>query len=66
MKISNENSFRITGPFLMGIHRSPVPLTTASEVELWCVLCSAPEQTDEYIVETPVIWDAIALIVTSL
>ena len=28
------------------------------------VFSSAPEQTDEQIVETPVIWDAIALVMT--
>ena len=38
----------------------------ASDVELWYFLWSAPEQTVEQIIETQVIWDAIALITTSL
>ena len=41
-------------------------LTNASEAELWCFLWSALEQTVESTNETPVIWDAIALIMTSL
>ena len=47
----------VTGPF---------PLTKASDAELWCFLWSAPEQTVEEPIETLVIWDAIALIMTSL
>ena len=43
-----------------------IPLTKASDAELWCFLWSAPEQTVEQIIDTPVIWDAIALIITSL
>ena len=42
-----------------------IPLTTAGDADLRCFLC-APEQTIEPIVETPVIWDAMALIMTSL
>ena len=42
------------------------PLTKASDAELWRSLWSAPEQTDKQTIETPVIWDAIALIMTSL
>ena len=42
------------------------PLTKASDAELWCFLWSTPEQTDEQTIETPVIWDAIVLIMTSL
>ena len=38
-------------------------LTKASE--LWCFLWSMPEQTDEHKMETPVIWDVIALIMAS-
>ena len=41
-------------------------LSKTSEVELWCFLSSVPEQTAEQIIETPVIWDAIALIMTSM
>ena len=42
------------------------PHTKASDAELWCFLWSTPEQTVEQTLETPVIWDAIALILTSL
>ena len=41
-------------------------LTKASDVELWCCLWSSPEQTAEQTIETAVIWDAVALIMTSL
>ena len=40
-------------PFVGGIHRSPggggggIPVTKASDAELWRFLWSAPEQTDE-------------------
>ena len=37
-----------------------------STVELWCFLWHAPEQTVEQTIGTPVIWDTIALIITSL
>ena len=37
-----------------------------SDAELLCILWSAPEQTVEQTLETLVIWDAIALIMTSL
>ena len=54
-------------PFVRGIHWSPVDsLTKASDAELWCFPWSAPEQTVKQTIETPVIWDAIALIMTSL
>ena len=59
MTSSNENIFRVTGP-LWGKssgHRW-IPLTDASDEELWCVLWSAPEQTAEQTIETPVIWEA--------
>ena len=48
------------GPFVRWI-----PLKKASDAGLWCFLWSAPEQM-ELSIETPVIWDAIALIMTSL
>ena len=38
----------------------------ASDAEFWCFLWFAPEQTVEETIETPVIWDAIVLIMTSL
>ena len=54
-------------PFVKGIHRSPVnSLEKASDTELWCFLWSAPEQAIEQTIEKPVIWNAIALITTSL
>ena len=63
MTSSNGNIFRVTGP-LWGEstgHRW-IPLTKASDAELWCFLLSTVAQTTD----TPVIWDAIALIMTSL
>ena len=42
-----------------------IPLTKASDAELWCFLWSAPEQTVRQTIEMPVIWDAIALVITS-
>ena len=43
-----------------------IPLTKASDAELWCFLLSIPEQTVEQTIDTPVIWEAIASITTSL
>ena len=43
-----------------------IPLTKASDAELCCFVCSTPEKTVEQTIEMPVIWDAIALIMTSL
>ena len=60
MTSSNGNIFRVTGPLWW------IPLTKASDAELWCSLRSAPEQTVEQAMEIPVIRDAIALIMTSL
>ena len=67
MASSNGNIFRVTGPLCGEFtgHRW-TPLTKASDAELWCFLWSAPEQTVEQTIETPVIWDAIALIMMSL
>ena len=42
-----------------------IPLTKVSDAELWFFL-SAPEQTVEQTIDTPPIWDAIVLILTSL
>ena len=64
---SNRNIFSVTGR-LWGkstSHRQ-IPLTKASDEELWCFLWSALEQEVGLTIETPVIWDAIALIMTSL
>ena len=67
MTSSNGNIFRVTG-LLHGEFTGHwwIPLTKASGAELWCFLWSAPEPTVEQIIETPVTWDAIALIMTSL
>ena len=67
MTSPNGNIFCVTGP-LWGEstgHRW-IPLTKASDSELWCFLRSAPAQTVEQTIEAAVIWDAIALIVTPL
>ena len=50
--------------FVMGNYRW-IRLTTASDAELRHFLWSAHEQTIEQTIETLMIWDAIALIMTS-
>ena len=67
MTSSNGNIFRVTG-LLWGESTGDrwIPLTKASDTELWCFLWSAPVQTGEQAMETPVIWDTIVLIMTSL
>ena len=60
MTSSNGNIFRVTGPLL-----GKFTFTKASDAELWYFLGSAPEQTAKQTIETRVIWDAIALIMTS-
>ena len=67
MTSSNGNIFLVIGP-LRGESTSHrwISLTMASDAELWCSFWSAPEQTAEQTIEIPVIWDAIALIMTSL
>ena len=67
MTSSNGNILRLTGPLWWEFagHRW-IPLTKASDVELWCFLWSPVEQTVEQTIEIPVIWDAITLIMTSL
>ena len=67
MTSSNGNIFRDTGP-LWGEstgHRW-IPLTKDSDAELWCFLWSAPKQIVEQTLETPVILDVTAVIMTSL
>ena len=67
MTSSNGNIFRLTGLLcgeLTG-HRW-ISRTKASDAELWYFLRSASEPTVEQTMETPVIWDAIALIMTSV
>ena len=64
---SNGNIVRVTGP-LWGEstgHRW-IHLTKASDAELWWFIWSAPIQTVEQTTETPMIWDAIVLIMPSL
>ena len=66
MTSSNGNIYRVTSP-LWGEssgHRW-IHLTKASDAEPWCCLWTTPEQTDEQTIETPVIWDAFALIMRS-
>ena len=72
--------FRVTGPLCVCVcvggggggggggstgHRW-IPLTKTSNAELWCFLWCAPEQKAEQTVQVLVIWDAMALIMTSL
>ena len=59
MTSSNENIFWRYRPFVRGI-------TKASDAELWYFIWSAPEQTVWQIIETLVIWDAMALIMAPL
>ena len=66
MTLSNGNIFRVTGPLGGESTGQYIPLIKASDAELWCFLRSAPKQTIEQTVETLVIRDAIAPIVTSL
>ena len=66
MASSNWNIGRVIAPLwgeLIG-HRW-IPLTEAIGAEFWLFLWSTPQQTVEQTM-TPVIWDAIALIMTSL
>ena len=67
MTSGNGFIFRITGPLWGEFtgHRW-IPLTKASDAELWWFHWSVPEQTVKQTFETPVIWDVIALIMTSL
>ena len=66
MTSSNGNIFRVKGP-LWGEstgHRW-IPLTKASNAELWCFLWSLPVQTVGQAIETPMIWDIIVLTLMS-
>ena len=67
MTSSNGNIFRVTGP-LWGESTGDrwIPLTKASNAELWCLRWSVPDQTVEQTIDMPMIWDAITLIMTSL
>ena len=58
---------RVTGPmWRKSTSHQSITLARAIDTELWCFLWSVPEQTIEQTIKTPVIWDAIALIITSL
>ena len=63
MKMSaNKSIFRVTGHVWgKSTDHRWIPLAKASDTELW-YFSSAPEQTVEQAIETPVIWNAIALI----
>ena len=64
MTSSNENIFRVTG-LLWGESKGGFP-SHRPVMRNFDILLSAPEQTAEQTIKTPVIWDAIALIMTSL
>ena len=58
MTSSNGNLFHVTGPLWREFTSDRwIPLTKASDAEPWCFLWSAPEQTVEQTIETPLIWD---------
>ena len=67
MTSSNGNIFHVTGPLWGEFtgHRW-IPLTKASDAELWCFPWSAPEQTVQQTIEMPVNWDTTTLIMKSL
>ena len=63
MTSSNGSFFRVTGP-REGIHRSPVfSPHNACDAGLWLFIWSAPGQTFEQTIETPVIWHIVALVI---
>ena len=67
MTSSNGNILSTSGP-LVGEstgHRW-IPLTKASDAELWYFLWFVREQTVQQTTESPVIWGTIARIMTSL
>ena len=68
MTSSNGNIFRVTGHMWENPRvTSGLPsCTKVSNAEHWCFLWTAPKYAVEQPFETPVIWDAIALIITSL
>ena len=63
MTSSNGNIFHITGP-LWGESTGHwcIPLTKASDAELWCIFWSSPEQMVEQTIKMPVIWDVIFML----
>ena len=60
---SNGSIFRVTG-LLCGKGHRWIRRTKVRDAELWCFLWFAPQQTVEKIIKTPVIWYAIAPIMT--
>ena len=67
MTPSKGNIFRVTGLLCVEFTGDRwIPHTKASDAELWCFLRPALQQTVEQTIDTPVIWDAIALIMTLL
>ena len=67
MTSSNGNIFHVIWPLWEeSTGHWWIPLTKASDVELWYFLWSVPEQTVEQTIETLVICDPIMLILTSL
>ena len=62
---TTKHSKAKTACIFLGIYCT-VHFELASGVELWCFLWSAPVQRAEQAIETPLIWDTIALIMTSL
>ena len=67
MTSSNGKIFLRYWPFVRAIHRSPhgSPMDSPHKGQ-WRFLWSAPKQTGEQTIEMTVIWDIIALIMTSL
>ena len=67
MTSSTGDIFRVTDP-LRGEFTGNrwIPRKKASDAALWCFLWTKSEQTVGQTLKTPVIWDAIALIMTSL
>ena len=64
---SNGNIFRVTGHLWRdSISHRWILLTKTSDAERWCILWSTPGQMVEQTIETPVFWDVIAPIMTSV
>ena len=58
MTSSNGNIFHVTGPLWWEFTGDRwIPLTKASDMELWCFLSFAPEQTVGQTIRMQVIWD---------
>ena len=65
MTSTNGNMFRVAGSLWWEFTGDRwIPLTKASDGELWYFLWSTPEQTVEQTIDTLVIWDATVLIMT--